>query len=116
MSFVKCFDVVEMVVEEANKQFAPFWKMNEERYEILRQYCDAIDSLSSECDGESYEVEIDDVAMTVAITMDCDVMTVDQQNHKFTALAQRTVSIGFSVSEEGKLAIKFVFPSLWEGV
>lgn len=116
MSFVKCFDVVEMVVEEANKQFAPFWEMNEERYKILRQYCDAIDSLSSECNGEAYEVEIDDNAKTVAITMDCGVMVVDQQNHKLTALAQRTESIGFSVSEEGKLAIKFVFPSLWEEV
>lgn len=114
MSFVKCFDAVEMVVEEANKQFAPIWKMNKERYKILKQYCDVIDSLSSEYNGESYEVEIDDIAMTVAITMDCDDMIVDQQNHKFTTLAQRTVSIGFSVSEEGKLAVKFVFPSLWE--
>lgn len=114
MSLINCFDTVEMVVEEANKQFAPIWKMNKERYNILKQYCDIIDSLSAEYGGESFEVEIDDIAMTVAITMDCLDMIIDRDNQKFLSLAQRTISIGFSVSEEGNLAIKFVFPSLWE--
>lgn len=114
MNFVKCFDAVKMVVDEANKQFAPIWKMNEERFEILQQYCGVIDKLSSECEGESYEVEIDDIAMTVAITMDCSDMIVDYNRHDFLSLAERTVSIGFSVSDENRLAIKFVFPSLWE--
>ena len=36
-SFVKCFDVVSMVVDEANSQFAPLWKPNEEKYKILKQ-------------------------------------------------------------------------------
>lgn len=114
MSFVKCFDAVEMVVEEANKQFAPTWKTNKERFKILQQYCDVIDKLSAEYNGESYEVEIDDIAMTIAITMDCSDMVIDHNRHDFLALAQRTISVGFSVSDEGRLAIKFVFPSLWE--
>ncbi len=114
MDFVKCFDAVEMVVEEANKQFSPIWKMNEENYRVLERYCEVIDDLAAECGGESYEVEIDDIAMTVAITMECPDLIVKQHGGSFHALVSRAMSIKFSVSQEGNLLITFVFPSLWQ--
>lgn len=114
MSFVKCFDAVEMVIEEANKQFAPLWKLDKEKYRILEQYCQAIDSLSDEFGGISYDVEVDDIAMTIAITLECQDMNIQQQSHKYYSLAQRAVTFGFSVSEDGNLNIRFVFPSVWK--
>lgn len=48
MSFVKCFDVVSMVTEEAIKRFAPLWKLDRECNRILKQYCSVIDSLAEE--------------------------------------------------------------------
>lgn len=62
-NFVKCFDVVSMVVDEATDQFSQLWKINKERYEILKQYCDVLDSLVEEFDGESFNVEVDDISM-----------------------------------------------------
>lgn len=114
MSFIKCFDVVSMVVEEATKQFAPLWKLNKDRNKILEQYCSVIDSLSEEFGGESFDVAVDDIEMTVTIVMECEDMTIDSKNHKFYSLAQRSNELGFSVSEDGNLNVKFVFPSLWE--
>lgn len=114
MSFVKCFDVVAMVVKEANEQFAPLWKLNKEKHDILEQYCEAIDSLSNDFGGVSYDVEIDDIAMTIAITLECQDVYIQQQSHPFYSLAQRAVALGFSTSEDGNLNIKFVFPSIWE--
>lgn len=111
---IKCFDAVEMVVEEANKQFSPIWEMNKDNYQILKQYCDVIDKLSKEYEGESYEVEIDDIIMTISITMDCLDMIVDKTNKDFLQIAERAISIGFSTNDDGMLSIKFVFPSLWE--
>ena len=113
-SFVKCFDAVSMVVEEATAQFAPIWKLDKEKYRILKQYCDALDVISDECDGVSFDVEVDDIAMTIAITLECQEMVIESKNHRYFSLAQRAVSFGFSVSEDGLLNAKFVFPSVWE--
>lgn len=115
MSFVNCFDVVSMVVEEATSQFAPIFKLNNESYKILEQYCSAIDALATEFGGESFEVDIDDIAMTITITMVCEDMTIESSTHKFFQLAQRATAIGFTVSD-GKLGVKFTFPSVWSKV
>lgn len=113
---IKCFDVVSMVVDEAATRFAPLWKINEEKYRILEQYCNVLDSLAEEFDGESFDVEVDEIAMTITITMECAEITILSQNHKYYSLAQNTVAFGFSVSEEGLLCAKFTFPSVWDKI
>mgnify|MGYP000399924802 FL=1 len=42
---IKCFDVVNMVVEEGSNQFKPLWKVDQEKLDILHEYCDAIDGI-----------------------------------------------------------------------
>lgn len=116
MNNINCFDVASIVIEEANKQFAPIWRMNTERYCILKQYCDVIDKLCEEYDGESYEVEVDDVNMTISITLVCFDMVIEGINNNFSILAKRAISLSFASSDEGNLAIKFTFPSLWERI
>ena len=113
-SFVKCFDAVTMVTDEATAQFAPMWRENKESKRILEQYCRAIDALSNEFGGESFDVEVDDIKMTITIRLECIDMTIKAQEHKYYELAQRAVSFGFSVSESGNLVVEFVFPSIWE--
>lgn len=116
MSFVKCFDVVSMVVEEATKQFTPLWKLNDESNKILEQYCSVIDSLADEFDGECFDVTVDDTAMTITIIMECSEMEIESKVHKFYSLVQRSKTLGFSVSERGNLNVKLVFPSIWTRV
>lgn len=111
---VKCFDAVSMVVEEATSQFAPIWKINNERYRILKQYCSAIDSIASEFEGKSFGVDIDDVKKTIKIDVECSDMTVDTKSHKYFSLAQRALSIGFRASDSGNLIVEFVFPTVWD--
>lgn len=111
--FVKCFDVVSMIVEEATNQFSPIFKLDKEKYRILEQYCQAIDDLSDEFQGISYDVEVDDIKMTITITLECVDMYIGEKSHKYYALVQRTAAVGFSVSETGNLNVKFVFPSIW---
>ena len=116
MAFVNCFDVVSMVVEEATRQFAPLWKLDKECNRILEQYCSAIDSLAEEFGGESFEVTVDDIAMTITIVMECEDITIETKTHKFYSLTRRSKLLGFSVSENGNLNLKFVFPSVWKKV
>lgn len=115
-SFVNCFDVVSMVVDEATAQFSPLWKINNDKYRVLKQYCGVLDSLATEFNGESFDVEVDDIAMTIAITMECHDVTIESKNHKYYSLAQCALAFGFSVSDEGLLCMKFVFPSVWDKV
>lgn len=114
MSFINCFDAVDMVIEEATKQFHPLWKQNAEKTKILEQYCDEIDKLSNEFGGISFEVNVDDIAMTISITLECQDILITEKSHMFYSLIQRAVAVGFSVSNDGNLNIKFVFPSIWD--
>lgn len=113
MGVIKCFDVVSMIVEEATKQFAPLWKLDKESNQILEQYCSIIDSLAEEFGGKSLDVTVDSIAMTITIVMECDEITIYSKSHKLYSLAKNSNSLGFSVSEDGNLNVKFVFPSVW---
>lgn len=113
---LKCFDIATMVVDEATKQFSPLWKINDKNADILKQYCEAIDLLSNEYNGTAINVFVDEVNMTVDITLTCGDLTIENKSHIFYQLAERAISVGFSTSEDGELEIKFVFPSLWEKV
>lgn len=116
MGFVTCFDVVTMVTDEATKQFSPGFRENQERKEILKQYCEAIDALAKEFGGESFEVDVDDIKMTISIKMECPDMVIQSKNHVFYALSERAISVGFSHGDGDMISVEFVFPSIWEKV
>lgn len=110
----KCFDVVSSVVEEANERFAPLWKMDEEKYDILENYCEVIDKLIEDSDGISFDVEVDEIKMTIAVEIEtADVVITDRKSPVYE-LFKRAISAGFRQSEEGNVITKFVFPSIWE--
>ena len=111
---VKCFDVANMAIEDANERFAPIWKANSDKLDMLKKYCAALDELAQEFDGTSFEVEIDEIDMSVSIALECDEIIIESNDHVIYQLAQRAIKYGFSISEDGKLLIKFVFPSIWE--
>lgn len=113
MSVVKCYDVANMVIEDANERFAPLWKINTELLKVFKDYCNAIDSLVEEFGGTSFEVEVDEITMDVTVVLECDEVVIEKDNHVLYELAKRTIRYGFSVSEDGNLLIKFVFPGLW---
>ena len=113
MSF-NCFDVVEMVMEEANIRFAPLFRENREAKDILRQYCDVLDELAQEFGGESFEVEVDEINMTIGIKFECPDIVIPSPTHRFYTLAKRALEIRFSHGEGDMAAVEFVFPSIWE--
>ena len=116
MALVNCFDVVEMVTEEATLRFAPLFRENREAKNVLHQYCDALDALAQEFNGESFEVEVDETQMTIGIKLECPDIVIQSEEHKFYMLAQRALAVRFSHGENDTVAVEFVFPSIWEKV
>lgn len=113
---INCYDVVEMVINEASNQFAPRWKRDEECLKILRQYCEVIDMLSDEFEGKYFEVGVDDVDMTISIKMGCPDCTIETLQHNFYKLIKKAVSFSFTHGEGDNVDVEFVFPSVWEKV
>lgn len=111
---IQCFEVVDMVVSEATKQFRPLWDLDRAAYKVLAQYCEAIDSILEEFDGEAIDVLVDDIKMTISITLTFSEMIIEDKNHLVCRLAKRCERLGFCTSEEEDMIdLAFVFPSLW---
>ena len=111
---ITCFEAAKMVIDEADNQFGGNWKINEEHYDILKHYCDYIDILAKEQGGEAYEIEVDDTTMTVSIGIECTEFMIHENINLLCELVKRSVSFGFTASEEGKILVKFTFPSIWQ--
>lgn len=114
MKKIRCFDVVNMVVEEATERFSPLRVLNEEWYDVLKQYCSIIDKMFEENDGIAYEVDVDEESCAVAISMECPLFSVDSKDHLFYKLIEHTIAFGFVATSDGNIAVKFVFPTVWE--
>ncbi len=114
MSTVKCFDVVSMVVEEADKRFSKAWTLNKKDYDYLEKYCAILDGMAEEFDGEAFEASVDEITMEVIVAIECPEMTFYSPKHSFFQLIDRANAFGISALENGNISVKFVFPSLWE--
>ena len=115
MSKIKCFDVVESVVEEATKRFSPIFVENGEAKSILKQYCEVLDSIVDDVSGSSIEVEVDEIKMIITVSIGCSEIIVYPDNDLFYKIAQRSIAIGFRAGEDPEsIVVDFVFPSIWE--
>ena len=111
---IKCYDVVESVIEEATKRFIAF-KENQESKNILKQYCEVIDKIVEDIAGNSIEVEVDEIKMTISIIIGCDDLVVEPDNKLFYQLSERAISLSFySDEDDGSMVVEFEFPSIWE--
>ena len=113
MGKITCESVVEMVVTEASDQFKPLWKINNESYNILKQYCQAIDTIADDFNGSAYDVTIGEYKMNVIITVTVDDLISERKSDAFRQLVERAVSVRFYPTD-GNLNIQFEFPSIWE--
>lgn len=116
MSFIKCFDVVSMVCEEATKKMSSHYKLNERYLKLLENCCEGIDLISDDTGGTSYIAFVNEVNNTISITLECEYMPVNDKDHPFVLIIKKAVSFGFSISQNGKLNINFVFPSIWDKI
>lgn len=112
MSFANCFDVVQMVTDEASTQFAPLFCGNKEAKAILHQYCDAIDVLAREFDGVTFEASVHDESMEVSVTFERPDIVIRMQKHHFYDRVEHSNAVRFSHGEGDTAAVEFVFPSI----
>lgn len=114
MSFVRTYDIVGMVVEEASEQFGSGWRISKDKTKNLKKDCTLIDRLASEFDCESIEAEVDDETMKLKVSIVFPDMVLKYgRTHPFFALIQHAELFSFSAVEDS-LKVDFVFAGLWE--
>ena len=113
-NMVKCFDIVSMIVDEQTKEL-PLYKLNEEKLDILREYCEAIDTFAERFSVESISVDVN-LKNHVVITLDCadPIISDNPSKDALTQLFDRAVSVGFSTTNGENVVMEFVFPSVWD--
>lgn len=110
----KSFPAASAVLDTANERFAPMFQPVPERVKILEQYCSAIDEMAELYDGTEFECEIDEMNMTVKLSVVLTEVKVEKWTAPFNQLAERSLSFRVDHCEEDSIRIAFVFPSLWE--
>lgn len=114
MPSIKCFDVADVVVQEADSQFGSLWEINKEKYEIFKQYCEAIDLLAVVHEGKGFEVSVDETLMIITVVMICEDFVLKDKDSIYYELVDRAIMYGFSADEDGYLLMKLTFPSVWD--
>ena len=111
---IRCYDVAEMVTDEASSQFGSLWKVNKEKQRVFHNLCDEIDKFAAEFNGSAFEVEVDDELMTITVSLICPEIVIRSNTHKFYSVIQRAAQIAFRKGDDDDICVDFMFPSIWE--
>lgn len=114
MGFIKCYDAVKSIIDEATRQFSPIFKEDRIKKEMFKEQCNAIDWIAEQFGGVSYEININDVTMRIMISLVCEEFELDKSCSDFLKMIDNTLQIAFKEVDENYIQIDFVFDGVWE--
>lgn len=113
---IKCYDILQMVLEEACKRFAPQLQPDEARLHELEAYCGWIDRLLETNEGEEFSCEIDEVSGAILLSAVLGDLIVKPGEDSFLHLTKATSEIKMEWESEESIRVNFSFPSIWKYV
>ncbi len=114
MSFIKCFDVVEMVTTEATEQFGSLLAESEDKKAQLRTSCEKVDIIAEQFGGISYEAQVDDETTDITVVLVCVEFETDKTSTVFYSLMQDAKKVVFKSCDGGEIQISFIFNGIWD--
>lgn len=129
MGYIKCFDLANELIEEANNQTSGL-VINKKRFEKFKEFCNNIDILYNMddpvegwCFSESLTVEVKENSYDIVITISSGEIVVYCQNLiRFESNAptlfklMKSAQTSFSISDDGLMNISFTYPTIWDGL
>lgn len=109
---VKCFDVANMVIEEATKQFGPTLHLDDRKLAELEKQCEVIDTIAEYFDGVSYEVTVDNETTDITIALVCGEITIFDES-SFLDVIKCTKKLKFGAVDDEHFQVDFVFGGVW---
>lgn len=118
MSFVKCYDVAKMVVDEATERFGTGWCVSDDDVSVLEARCKIIDDLARRFNGVSYEVNVDEENTDITISLVCDMFEITDKDDSFFTLVGQSKEFSIEPCDKDSIQLKldFVFDGIWQPV
>lgn len=113
MGSIRCYDAVEMIIDEATKQFSPVFKEDSEKKKKLERYCEWIGFTAEESGGEAYAIEVDDTTMDITVSLTCKEIETAAESSVFYMLLSKTKSFKIEDIDDMHIKISFVFDGIW---
>lgn len=115
MSFIKSFDTISIIVDEARERFHNLWSLNEDKMASIKSYCRDIDILIQDFDCESIEVRVDEDTMDLIVTIDFFDMTLERgTSNAFMGVIDNVKSFSFRSDKEDTVSLSFVYDGMWK--
>ncbi len=117
---IRSFDIVEMVISVASKQFADKYKQDSKLTFSLKEVCDTIDVFAEPggtkgC-NESYgvDVDVDIKTQEIIIGLDFDMCEFRKDDPMCKIMEQANdIVIKMSDENEGAIRLEMRFPGVW---
>ena len=114
MSFVTCYDVVSMVLDDVTERFSGAWEPDKKAIRVLEKDCEEMDAVVRDFNCDSVEAEVDESTMDLIVTMSCEDMTLEYgRSHPFFQATRHTSSFGFRHGGRNNLEIFFRFSGIF---
>jgi len=112
-SFVSCFDIVKMLVDEETERLSPTLEVNKAALDRLEAVCQLLDVLTdpdftgafcAEINKETHAIELTFYTLSFEVT-DCNA---------FAMVLKAAQEVTFVHAEDDKGELKFTFESIWK--
>lgn len=110
---MKIFDIVDAVITNIDDVRNGLKKIDSEKFDILREYCDVIDTILSDYDGSKSSVSVDPDTNYVTISIEVVVFSANRFNQSYFDIIERSISLTVSNANNGNVEMEFVFPSVF---
>jgi len=115
MAKIKCFDVVNMLVEDNSEELKDSVKVSQELLEKLQFNCALMDEISDTHEGLAYECEIKEDNLDIVLSLHCPIFEATEKNDAFYRLMRRSKKYIMDTSSEDddNVCISFVVDGVW---
>lgn len=113
---MKTFDVVSAVIEGKDAVIGDNYALDAEAVDILREYCDVVDVIMSDNDGNELTAEVCDDTNHISIAIELSDLTYETKykSRSYIDLMERAIKIKFSSVNAERVRMTLVFPSVWK--
>ena len=112
MRGLTCFDVVEMVMEDATVQFTPLTE-DVDRLAELKDLCERMDQLTAELQAESFGVEIDEVTTEIAMSISCEEFEMEKTSAILSSILKQVQEFQVRAKNPEQLCLEFRVKGIW---
>ena len=113
------FSIAQFSLDEATDQFERFYQVGQEQMDTFKRCCDAFDYLINSVENEEVEFEVkvddDDKTVQVLLTLPNQIFSKGTPP-EFGWIVDWALSMVTGYTNDGRVRINFVFPSLWEEI